>query len=79
MFVEMRCEFRAATRLSLASEPEASEELHTYKADVLTKITLAFALAIAAISAVPASVGHSFAQSTPTLDCSYSYWGTSTC
>jgi hypothetical protein len=42
---------------------------------MLTKITLAFVLAIAAISAVPASVGHSFAQSTPTLDCSYSYWG----
>ena len=46
---------------------------------MLTKIRLAFALVIAAISTVPASVGHSFAQSTPTRDCSYSYWGTSTC
>ena len=35
---------------------------------MLTKITLAFALTIAAISAVPASVGSSFAQSNPTLD-----------
>ncbi len=44
---------------------------------MLTKITLAFALAIAAISALPASI--SYAQSTPTLDCSYAYWGTSSC
>jgi len=44
---------------------------------MLTKITLAFALAIAAIAALPAS--NSYAQSTPTLDCSYAYWGTSSC
>jgi hypothetical protein len=36
---------------------------------MLIKITLAFALAIAALSTVPASVGSSFAQSNPTLDC----------
>jgi len=46
---------------------------------MLIKITVAFALAIAAISAVPASVGRSFAQSNPTLDCSHAYWGTSPC
>jgi hypothetical protein len=46
---------------------------------MLIKITLAFALAIAAVSTVPASVGSSFAQSNPTLDCSHVYWGTSPC
>jgi len=46
---------------------------------MLTKITLAFALAIAAVIAVPASIGSSLAQSNPRLDCSYAYWGTSSC
>jgi hypothetical protein len=46
---------------------------------MLIKITLALALAIAAVSTVPASVGSSFAQSNPTLDCSPAYWGTSPC
>ena len=35
---------------------------------MLTKITLALALAVAAITAVPASVGSSFGQSNPSLD-----------
>ena len=45
---------------------------------MLTKITLALALAIAAITAVPASVGSSFAQSNPNLDCT-PYRGASMC
>jgi hypothetical protein len=45
---------------------------------MLSKITLALALAIAAITAVPASVGSSFAQSNPTLDCT-PYRGESMC
>ncbi len=44
---------------------------------MLTKIALAFALAIAAVTAVSAS--SSLAQSNPRLDCSYAYWGTSAC
>jgi hypothetical protein len=36
---------------------------------MLTKITLALALAIAAISTIQVSVGSSFAQSNRTLDC----------
>jgi hypothetical protein len=46
---------------------------------MLIKITLIFALTIAATSAAPASVEGSFAQSNPTLDCSHAYWGTSSC
>jgi hypothetical protein len=45
---------------------------------MLTKFILAFALAFAAISAIPASVGSSFAQSNPNLDCT-PYHGASTC
>jgi hypothetical protein len=44
----------------------------------LTRPTLAFALALAALSAVPVSVRSSFAQSNPTLDCT-PYRGASTC
>jgi hypothetical protein len=43
---------------------------------MLTKFMLALALAF---SAIPASVGSSFAQSNPTLDCTPSYGGASTC
>src|ERR1700730_13006241 len=46
---------------------------------MLIKITLLFALAIAVISAAPASIERSLAQSNPTLDCSHAYWGTSPC
>jgi hypothetical protein len=46
---------------------------------MLIKITLIFAFAIAVTSAAPASIGRSFAQSNPTLDCSHAYWGTSPC
>ncbi|MEA3072642.1 MAG: hypothetical protein QOD29_4088 [Alphaproteobacteria bacterium] len=45
---------------------------------MLTKVTLALALAVAAISALPASVGSSLAQSNPNLDCS-PYRGASMC
>jgi hypothetical protein len=45
---------------------------------MLTKMTLALALAIAAITAVPAFVGSSYAQSNPNLDCS-PYRGESMC
>jgi hypothetical protein len=45
---------------------------------MLTKITLALALAIAAITAAPAPVGSSYAQSNPNLDCS-PYRGASMC
>ena len=37
---------------------------------MLTKITLALALAVAVITAVPASVGSPFGQFNPNLDCS---------
>jgi hypothetical protein len=40
-----------------------------------TKITLALALAIAAMLAAAASVGSSLAQSNPNLDCSRFYGG----
>jgi hypothetical protein len=42
---------------------------------MLIKITIALALAIAAMTAVPASVGSSFAQSNPAMDCTRTYWG----
>jgi hypothetical protein len=45
---------------------------------MLPKITLALALAVAAITAVPASVGSSLGQSNPNLDCS-PYRGASMC
>ena len=45
---------------------------------MLTKFILALALAFAAISAIPAFVGSSCAQSNPTLDCT-PYHGASTC
>ena len=45
---------------------------------MLTKITLALALAIAAFASVPACSGSSYAQSNPNLDCS-PYRGESTC
>jgi hypothetical protein len=46
---------------------------------MLTKFMLAVALAFVAISAIPPSVGTSLAQSNPTLDCTRSYGGASTC
>jgi hypothetical protein len=45
---------------------------------MLTKITLALALVIAALLATPAAVGSSLAQANPNLDCSRFYGG-STC
>jgi hypothetical protein len=45
---------------------------------MLTRLTLAFALALVALSAMPVSVGSSFAQSNPTLDCTR-YHGASMC
>jgi hypothetical protein len=45
---------------------------------MLNKFILAIALAFVAIYAMPASVGSSFAQSNPNLDCT-PYHGASTC
>jgi hypothetical protein len=57
---------------------EATPGFNTRRITMLTKFTLALALALAAIFAIPASMGSSFAQSNPTLDCT-PYYGASTC
>jgi hypothetical protein len=82
-------------KLALSEPPSnASAEINAARCDLvcgaetglnrrsmrmLIKITLIFAFAIAVTSAAPASIGRSFAQSNPTLDCSHAYWGTSPC
>jgi hypothetical protein len=46
---------------------------------MLSKITLALALAMAVITVLPASVGSSFAQSNSNLDCTTYYSGKGPC
>jgi hypothetical protein len=58
---------------------EAASGFNTRRIAMLTKFILALALALAVISAIPLSVGRTFAQSNPTLDCTPSYGGASTC